>query len=96
MKVTIEGFAHFRPARFRDDPCFSWYSWGTPVGDSIVVCPQSITLNIPDDFSPENAQLQALRAELDKAGREFAATQRRINAEIQKLTAIGSAVEVAE
>ena len=95
-KITLDGFLHYKPAQYEHEtPSFTWYVWSTPVGGSIVVGPHQITLDVPDDFNPIAAAIVSLEAKLEEAGRAFLATKTQILAQISKLQAIGSAVEVA-
>jgi hypothetical protein len=96
MKVTLNGFLHFMPEDYGVAPEFRWFHWDGPIGRSICIRPQSIEVDVPDDFNPVAAQVAALQDEVAKAAKDFFDTQQRIKKRISELQAIGCATEIEQ
>ena len=89
-KHTIDGFITWRHTAWMDRPevGFLAYDPRTVDGDSVVIRPHSIEVEVPDDFDPRPAQVAALREKRMKAAATFIAYAAEIDASISKLLAI--------
>lgn len=89
MKVTIDGWLHWDNSKYHVKQRWDWSpakltncSWFTPVK------PLSIEIEVPDDFDPRPAQVEAKRAEIRKVEAEFSKRVMELKAELNNLLAL--------
>ena len=91
MKHTIDGFITYEKSRYSKKPTISFQSY-RPSDDSyfntVVVRPHSIEVEVPDDFDPRSQQIDALKAQQQKATAAYHAMVTDIKRQISELEAI--------
>lgn len=92
MQIEIKGFIVYgcyeHEARCGDEPYFSFKDY-EPSGESFVtVRPETLSLEVPDDFDPRPEMVERLKAEKERIKAEFQARVTQIDAQIQSLLAI--------
>lgn len=91
MKITINGFIHYRAPLYGEDP-YSFLAWDMTDSEyaagHVMVMPHSFEIEVPDDFDPTPQQIAALEKEKAKVREEFNRRIAQINADIGKLQAL--------
>ena len=88
MKVTIEGFIHYRKQAWMDSGSYSFMPCDMTECGYVNVMPHEIEVEVPDDFDPRPHQVAALIAEKQKARADFLKRVTEIDRQIQSLLAI--------
>lgn len=93
MKVQINGFITYdKPQAWEKDKHGFSFSMFDPAGwkhnTAVVVQPESIEVDVPDDFDPRPQMVKTLEAQKEAARKEFANTVMRIDRQINELLAL--------
>lgn len=86
MKVQIKGFIHFRKEVW-DEGKFHFFNCDMTEHEFVLVQPHIIEVDI-EDFDPRQAQVDALKAQRQKAMADFQALVTSIDRQIGELTAL--------
>ncbi|MGI4815872.1 MAG: hypothetical protein ACRYG5_09940 [Janthinobacterium lividum] len=87
--IKVEGFIHARKESWETE--FSYHFWkNDDMSDCgyVLVRPHTLEFDLPVEFNPIAAQVDALEKQKTKLGEEFAARVRQINEQISKLQCI--------
>lgn len=87
MKVQIEGFIHFKKEVW-DEGKFHFFQCDMKDHGYSVVLPHVIEVEIDDGFDPRQEQVDALKAQRQKAMADFQALVTSIDRQIGELTAL--------
>ncbi len=88
MKVTIKGFVNYTKT-FDGKPRYSVEAFsmkGNP--NYLEVCPIELEIEIPDEFSPEKAEIATLLKQKEEYTRMFEQSIVKINQRLSELTAL--------
>lgn len=88
-QAKIDGFVTYHPRH----QVFSFHTYDpTQYGPEwVVIRPQTLELEVPDDFDPREQQVAALRRQKDKIAAEFTARVTELQEQINKLLALEAA-----
>ena len=90
--ATITGFIHYQPPFYEGDkPHFSFFSWDASDQGYLAVMPHTIEVELPDDFNPISAQVQALQAKKAAVLAEYQKRVADINEQLSKLQCLEAA-----
>lgn len=102
MKVTINGFVHaiqrqdYCPETGRYVPALAWevypFDMSQSGGNRVLLGEQEFTIEVPDEFDIRLGLVENLEREKKRAGAEYQKRVTELNAQIQSLLAIESAV----
>lgn len=97
MKVKVNGFTYWQKEAWQREPEFVFREFERTECDTCVrVGEMSIEIEVPDDFDPRSQQVAALERRKVELQAQFTAAVTEINARINKLLAIESAIETDE
>lgn len=92
MKITLMGYLAAKKYTWSDEITFTWtgYDPTTVDPDCVIVRPESLTFDVPDNFDIRPVRIEALKKQRENKAIEYAETLARIDDEIKSLLAIGS------
>lgn len=89
MKVTINGFIHWKNDPYGIDADFHFWPYKSMAEHGYVfVCAHDIEVDVPDNFNPVPSQIAILEEQKAKVRDEFNARIAQLNEQIGKLQAL--------
>jgi len=93
MKVTITGYIVATQYSWESKPSFTFQWYEPKQKDTVVVCPHSFEVDVPDNFDMRPGLVANLERERQKLREEFGLRIVEIEKQISELTAIGCEVQ---
>lgn len=88
MKVTINGFVNYTKG-YSDTPKYSIETFSMKgTHGYLEVCPIELEIEVPDDWSPEKAEIEALLAKKEQYIKQFQESIAKIDQRLSELTAL--------
>lgn len=87
MQITMKQFVHYKRDEFTGKETYALFNFDASTSSMgyVKVCESDVVFDIPDNFNPVAAQVEALRNEEKAVRREFKERVFRINEQISKL-----------
>ena len=88
MKVTINGFVHYKKEDWTECGNYRIFPYQTDYDGAVYIAPCSVEVEIPNDFNPIPAQVASLEKEKRELQAKFAKELMNIEESISRLTCI--------
>ena len=90
--IQIPGFVHYSPPLYAgDEPHYSFFSWDATSQGYLAIAPYTMEFELPADWNPVAAEVQALQAKKAAALAEYQKRVADINEQLSKLQALEAA-----